>query len=247
MIEWIKVWNSIKLVACFFFLSQRVIVYNKAQTCQSAQSWIEGVLRCYFTLRPQGDDISLNLSKSQKKGLWVHNIGLALWCPKMQDTTPRPPAISCSRSSSILGSKSLPSTSVLQVSLTVSEMSRSSVRPIMSLISNLRSLSSRLSWVVAEGHIQCSLDPFDDKVRFQLNVHRYAHIPCSCSKSWRASTPLLPDGPAPSSETDSPSRSRDDTELERLDGPWWGGKGGTFFKYTQVIRSVGDYLAVSHL
>jgi len=52
----------------------------------------------------------------------------------------------------MLGSKSLPSTSVLQVSLTVSEMSRSSVRPIMSLISNLRSLSSRLSWVVAEGN-----------------------------------------------------------------------------------------------
>lgn len=63
------------------------------------------------------------------------------------------PAISCSRSSSTLGSKSLPSTSVLQVSLTVSEMSRSSVRPIMSRISNLRSLSSRLSWVVAKGEM----------------------------------------------------------------------------------------------
>lgn len=59
------------------------------------------------------------------------------------------PAISCSRSSSMLGSKSLPRTSVLQVSLTVSEMSLSSVSPIMSRISNLRSLSSKLSCVVA--------------------------------------------------------------------------------------------------
>lgn len=50
-------------------------------------------------------------------------------------------------------------------------------------------------------------------------IQKYTHIPCSCSKSCRASTPLLPDGPAPSSETDSPSRSRDDTELERFDGP----------------------------
>lgn len=73
------------------------------------------------------------------------------------------PAISCRRSSSMLGSKSLPRTSVLQVSLTVSEMSRSSVRPIMSLISNLRSLSSRLSWVVAER----------DAEHVRLDVHEY--------------------------------------------------------------------------
>lgn len=44
-------------------------------------------------------------------------------------------------------------------------------------------------------------------------------LPCSCSNSCRASTPLLPEGPAPSSDTDSPSRSREDTELERFDGP----------------------------
>lgn len=69
------------------------------------------------------------------------------------------------------------------------------------------------------------------------NIQKYTHIPCSCSKSWRASTPLLPDGPAPSSETDSPSRSRDDTELERLDGPV--GK-NVFQKHTQVIRSVSN-------
>lgn len=44
-------------------------------------------------------------------------------------------------------------------------------------------------------------------------------LPCSCSNSCRASTPLLPEGPAPSSDTDSPSRSREDTELERFEGP----------------------------
>ena len=59
------------------------------------------------------------------------------------------PAISCKRSSSMLGSKSLPKTSVLHVSLTVSDISLSSVSPIMSRISNFRSLSSRLSCVVA--------------------------------------------------------------------------------------------------
>lgn len=59
------------------------------------------------------------------------------------------PAISCKRSSSMLGSKSLPNTSVLHVSLTVSDISLSSVSPIMSRISNFRSLSSRLSCVVA--------------------------------------------------------------------------------------------------
>lgn len=58
-----------------------------------------------------------------------------------------------------------------------------------------------------------------------MHINFKTNTPCSCSRSCRASTPLLPDGPAPSSETDSPSRSRDDTELERLDGP----KGGNIF------------------
>lgn len=53
----------------------------------------------------------------------------------------------------------------------------------------------------------------------QALVRENWHLPCSCSSSCRASTPLLPEGPAPSSDTDSPSRSREDTELERLEGP----------------------------
>lgn len=49
--------------------------------------------------------------------------------------------------------------------------------------------------------------------------HLLPYSPCSCSSSCKASTPLLPEGPAPSSDTDSPSRSKEDTELERLEGP----------------------------
>ena len=53
----------------------------------------------------------------------------------------------------------------------------------------------------------------------QALVLENLHLPCSCSNNCRASTPLLPEGPAPSSDTDSPSKSKDDTELERFEGP----------------------------
>lgn len=109
----------------------------------------------------------------------------------------------------MLGSKSLPSTSVLQVSLTVSEMSRSSVRPIMSLISNLRSLSSRLSWVVAEEDAQCVLDPVCSWTSFTcfspwVFQHTYpVHAPkaaepplrCSLRVQLPARRQTLPPGP----------------------------------------------------
>lgn len=71
-------------------------------------------------------------------------------------------------------------------------------------------------------------------------VRGNGHLPCSCSSSCRASTPLLPEGPAPSSDTDSPSRSREDTELERLEGP-----GKTDFTLKLIWITVPKYKALT--